>query len=62
MCFFVTSEGSEGNSGPPAIFTGDTIFPGGVGAFFEGTSAHMVAAMGQLIQLPDDTLVRFPLR
>jgi len=42
------------------VFTGDTLFIGGCGKFFEGTAAEMHAALnGRLAALPDDTRV-FP--
>lgn len=43
-----------------AVFTGDTLFIGGCGRFFEGTSEEMDKALNQtLAALPDDTKV-FP--
>jgi hydroxyacylglutathione hydrolase len=39
------------------LFCGDTIFAGGCGRLFEGTPAQMVASLGQLRQLPDNTRV-----
>ncbi|KAI9827812.1 MAG: hypothetical protein M1832_004301 [Thelocarpon impressellum] len=43
-----------------AVFTGDTLFIGGCGRFFEGTAAEMHKALNQtLAALPDDTKV-FP--
>ena len=41
------------------VFTGDTIFVGGCGRFFEGTPEQMLAAMDVARARPDDTLV-FP--
>ncbi|KAI9882234.1 MAG: Molybdopterin synthase catalytic subunit [Watsoniomyces obsoletus] len=42
------------------VFTGDTLFIGGCGRFFEGTAKDMFAALGgTLAHLPDDTRV-FP--
>lgn len=38
-----------------AIFTGDTIFIGGCGRFFEGDAKGMTNAMKVAISLPDDT-------
>ena len=41
-----------------AVFTGDTLFVGGCGKFFEGTAAEMHAALNKtLATLPDDTAV-----
>ena len=39
-----------------AVFTGDTIFTGGCGRFFEGNAEDMVAAMAiARNDLPSDT-------
>lgn len=41
-----------------ALFTGDTLFVGGCGRFFEGTAEQMNYALNSLVSdLPDDTLV-----
>lgn len=40
-----------------ALFTGDTLFVGGCGRFFEGTGAQMLNIMDKLHTLPDDLLV-----
>ncbi|GAB7363938.1 hypothetical protein MBLNU230_g4500t1 [Neophaeotheca triangularis] len=41
-----------------AVFTGDTLFIGGCGRFFEGTPEQMHKALNEtLAQLPDDTKV-----
>jgi len=41
-----------------AVFTGDTLFSGGCGRFFEGTAAEMDKALNKtLAGLPDDTVV-----
>ena len=41
-----------------AVFTGDTLFIGGCGRFFEGTAAEMHTALNEkLAGLPDDTNV-----
>ena len=40
------------------VFTGDTLFIGGCGRFFEGTPEEMHKALnGVLAKLPDDTKV-----
>lgn len=39
------------------LFCGDTLFAGGCGRLFEGTPTQMVASLGQLRNLPDDTRV-----
>lgn len=41
-----------------AVFTGDTLFIGGCGRFFEGTPKEMHKALNEtLASLPDDTKV-----
>jgi hydroxyacylglutathione hydrolase len=40
-----------------AVFTGDTLFAGGCGRLFEGDAAQMMASLGKLAGLPDDTRV-----
>jgi hydroxyacylglutathione hydrolase len=39
------------------VFTGDTIFVGGCGRFFEGKPDQMLAAMDVARALPEDTIV-----
>jgi hydroxyacylglutathione hydrolase len=39
------------------LFCGDTMFAGGCGRLFEGTPEQMVASLGKLAALPEDTLV-----
>ncbi|UPK93390.1 hypothetical protein LCI18_004325 [Fusarium solani-melongenae] len=52
ICFFM----EDGNE--KAVFTGDTLFIGGCGRFFEGSAAEMHEALNKrLAALPDDTLV-----
>ncbi|KAK4505648.1 hypothetical protein PRZ48_003613 [Zasmidium cellare] len=54
ICYFF----EDGNE--RAVFTGDTLFIGGCGRFFEGTPQEMDAALNKtLAALPDDTKV-FP--
>jgi len=43
--------------GPSAIFTGDTLFIGGCGRFFEGNAEEMYNNLIQLGKLPPQTLV-----
>ena len=38
-----------------ALFTGDTLFVGGIGAFFEGDAAQMVKATTRIANLPPNT-------
>ncbi|PQE23714.1 hydroxyacylglutathione hydrolase protein [Rutstroemia sp. NJR-2017a WRK4] len=52
ICWFM--EDSTGR----AVFTGDTLFHGGCGRFFEGTAEEMHTALNKtLAALPDDTKV-----
>ncbi|SLM39259.1 hydroxyacylglutathione hydrolase [Lasallia pustulata] len=52
ICYFM----EDGNE--RAVFTGDTLFIGGCGRFFEGTAAEMHTALNKtLAALPDDTKV-----
>ncbi|PHH92725.1 hypothetical protein CDD83_5748 [Cordyceps sp. RAO-2017] len=52
ICFF--AEDATGR----AVFTGDTLFVGGCGKFFEGSAAEMHEALNKrLAALPDDTVV-----
>lgn len=39
------------------MFTGDTLFIGGCGRFFEGTGEDMHSALSYLATLPDKTIV-----
>lgn len=43
--------------GPPAIFTGDCLFVGGCGRFFEGGPEQMLEGTTKLAALPPETLV-----
>jgi hydroxyacylglutathione hydrolase len=40
-----------------AVFTGDTLFAAGCGRLFEGDAAQMMASLGKLAALPDETRV-----
>lgn len=52
ICFF--AEDGEDR----AVFTGDTLFIGGCGRFFEGTPEQMHTALNEILaSLPDDTKV-----
>ncbi|VDK47179.1 unnamed protein product [Anisakis simplex] len=54
ICYFVTSE----NSDQKVVFTGDTLFIGGCGRFFEGSATDMHKALNEkLASLPDETEV-----
>jgi hydroxyacylglutathione hydrolase len=49
---------SNPSSSQPLLFTGDTLFIGGCGRFFEGNAEQMQRALGEVIpSLPDSTLV-----
>ncbi|XP_031836961.1 hydroxyacylglutathione hydrolase, mitochondrial isoform X1 [Nomia melanderi] len=53
ICYYIT-----GDQDPPAVFTGDTLFAGGCGRFFEGTAEQMYKALIQVLgSLPDETKV-----
>jgi len=53
ICYFFAGGGDT-----PSVFTGDTLFLGGCGRFFEGTADQMHEALvGKLAKLPDDTRV-----
>ena len=39
------------------LFTGDTMFLGGCGKFFEGTSEQMLSAFDRISELPDETKI-----
>ena len=47
----------SGDSTPPTLFCGDTLFAAGCGRLFEGTAAQMQASLGKLARLPAATAV-----
>ncbi|RTE81817.1 hypothetical protein BHE90_003710 [Fusarium euwallaceae] len=52
FCFFMETGRQR------AVFTGDTLFVGGCGRFFEGSAAEMHASLNErLAALPQDTLI-----
>ncbi|KAJ3144614.1 hypothetical protein HDU89_008119 [Geranomyces variabilis] len=54
VCFYV----QDGETGEKAVFTGDTLFIGGCGRFFEGTAEQMQTSLNSVLaSLPDDTAV-----
>ncbi|XP_011173222.1 hydroxyacylglutathione hydrolase, mitochondrial isoform X2 [Solenopsis invicta] len=56
ICYYVT--GGGGGEHPPAVFTGDTLFAGGCGKFFEGTADQMYKALVEILgSLPEQTKV-----
>jgi hydroxyacylglutathione hydrolase len=44
-----------GETTPPLVFCGDTLFAAGCGRLFEGTPAQMVGSLTKLAKLPGDT-------
>ncbi|KAF8522131.1 beta-lactamase-like protein [Hysterangium stoloniferum] len=52
-CFYVHDVKTD----QKAVFTGDTLFRGGCGRFFEGTAEEMDAALSYLGTLPDSTVL-----
>lgn len=53
VCYFV-----DAGVGQRAVFTGDTLFLGGCGRFFEGSAQQMHTALNQVLaELPDDTQI-----
>lgn len=52
MAFLVSAA-----AGPSAVFTGDVLFVGGCGRFFEGGPEDMCGALAKLARLPPDTKV-----
>ncbi|CAH2980137.1 unnamed protein product [Chilo suppressalis] len=55
ICYFVTSPKEDNES---VVFTGDTLFLGGCGRFFEGTADQMYKALITILgTLPDQTKV-----
>jgi len=55
ICYFVTS---KDESEAPIVFTGDTLFLGGCGRFFEGTAVQMHKALIEILgELPNETKV-----
>ncbi|KAF9652930.1 Metallo-hydrolase/oxidoreductase [Thelephora ganbajun] len=55
ICYYVTDRSLPGAA--PVVFTGDTLFTGGCGRFFEGDGTQMHTALTYLGTLPDSTLV-----
>lgn len=54
ICYHVTADEDP----PGAVFTGDTLFVGSCGKFFEGTANQMYTAMYDILgKLPEDTKV-----
>lgn len=55
LCYVATSE-KEGQA-EGAVFTGDTLFIGGAGRFFEGSPEDMQFSLSKLASLPPKTSV-----
>ncbi|KAN0075345.1 Beta-lactamase-like protein [Tylopilus felleus] len=55
ICYYITD--SSNKSQPGGVFTGDTLFQGGCGRFFEGDGKQMHAALSYLGTLPNETVV-----
>jgi hydroxyacylglutathione hydrolase len=56
ICYYVT----DADGGSKAVFTGDTLFMGGCGRFFEGNGQQMNEALNvKLAQLSDETVRKF---
>nr|CAD2172195.1 unnamed protein product [Meloidogyne enterolobii] len=54
ICYYITDEAEN----QKCVFTGDTLFIGGCGRFFEGTAEEMNYALNEKLgKLPDDTKV-----
>ncbi|KAL5612950.1 hypothetical protein BROUX41_003973 [Berkeleyomyces rouxiae] len=59
ICWYVRDTAPSGSADgreQRAVFTGDTLFIGGCGRFFEGSAAEMHRALNHVLaELPDDT-------
>ncbi|KAG9318259.1 beta-lactamase-like protein [Chiua virens] len=55
ICYYITDLANTSQAG--GVFTGDTLFQGGCGRFFEGTGEEMHAGLSYLGTLPDETVV-----
>ncbi|KAF1815212.1 Metallo-hydrolase/oxidoreductase [Eremomyces bilateralis CBS 781.70] len=54
ICYYL----EDSSTNQRAVFTGDTLFIGGCGRFFEGNAAEMDKALNEMLAaLPDDTAV-----
>jgi len=57
ICYYVTSNNSSDNN-DKAVFTGDTLFIGGCGRFFEGSADQMNTSLNTILgALPGETNV-----
>ncbi|KAI9569059.1 beta-lactamase-like protein [Boletus coccyginus] len=55
ICYYITDRSNKSQAG--GVLTGDTLFQGGCGRFFEGDGEQMHAALSYLGTLPDETVV-----
>jgi len=55
ISYYVTDSSDGSQAG--GVFTGDTLFQGGCGRFFEGDGKQMHAALSYLEKLPNETVV-----
>ncbi len=53
VCYYLTGTDEQA----PSAFTGDTLFSGGCGRFFEGTPEMMLESLKKITALPPETLV-----
>lgn len=56
VLYYMTDNTCE-EEAPRVVFTGDTLFIGGCGKFFEGDAQEMYNAMEKIKTLPKDTLI-----
>ncbi|KAI9293957.1 hydroxyacylglutathione hydrolase [Neoconidiobolus thromboides FSU 785] len=59
LCYFIenTHQFDDQNNVTPAVFTGDTLFVGGCGRFFEGSPEDMCLSLSKLSNLPSNTKI-----
>ncbi|RKP26245.1 hydroxyacylglutathione hydrolase [Syncephalis pseudoplumigaleata] len=57
ICYYVVDPDAKDEASKRVVFTGDTLFIGGCGRFFEGTAEQMQSSLDKLAQLPGDTRV-----
>ena len=59
VLYYVSSNdpNADASKNAPILFSGDTLFVGGCGRFFEGTAAEMLRNMDRLGKLPSETQV-----
>ncbi|KAI9597623.1 hydroxyacylglutathione hydrolase [Syncephalis fuscata] len=57
ICYYVVDPSAADEEHQRVVFTGDTLFIGGCGRFFEGTAEQMLSSLGKLAALPEDTKV-----